>query len=120
MKNNFCVHLRASAVSFLLPALCFAQAPPAASKSVPTSKIERKNKAPVSSDILRVKLPKAVELKLDNGLRVLVLEDHRLPTVTARLIIQGAGALNDPPDLPGLANFTATMLKEGTTTRSSK
>ena len=99
----------------------FAQAPPdAGSKSIPLSKVERKNKAPVSNDILRVKLPKPVELKLDDGLTVLVLEDHRLPTVTVRLLIQGAGALNDPADLPGLASLTAAMLKEGTTTRSSK
>jgi zinc protease len=99
----------------------FAQTQPeAGSKSIPLSKVERKNKAPVSKEVLRVKLPKPVELKLDDGLTVLVLEDHRLPTVTVRLLIEGAGALNDPADLPGLANLTAAMLKEGTTTRSSK
>jgi len=106
-------------------ALCgvtgFAQPQPEAGfKSIPLSKVERKNEAPVSKDVLRVQLPKPVELKLDDGLTVLVLENHRLPTVTLRLLIQGAGALNDPADLPGLANLTATMLKEGTTTRSSK
>src|SRR5579863_5225527 len=90
------------------------------SKAIPLSKVERKNKAPVSDEILRVKIPKPAEIKLPNGLTVLVLEDHRLPLVTARLTILGAGALNDPPDVPGLANVTATMLKEGTTTRSSK
>ena len=90
------------------------------SKTIPLSKVERKNKAPVSSEILRVKLPKAAEFKLSNGLTVLLLEDHRLPLVTARLLIQGAGALDDPSDLPGLANVTAAMLKEGTTMRSSK
>jgi zinc protease len=78
------------------------------------------NKAPVSSEILRVKLPKPVEMTLPNGLTVLVLEDHRLPLVTVRLSILGAGALDDPADLPGLANVTAAMLREGTTTRSSK
>src|SRR5580700_7100730 len=90
------------------------------SKAIPLSKVERKNKAPVSSEILRVKLPKPVEMTLPNGLTVLVLEDHRLPLVTARLNILGAGALNDPADLPGLANLTAAMLKEGTATRSSR
>src|SRR6202451_184296 len=50
----------------------------------------------------------------------MVLEDHRLPLVTARLSILGAGALNDPADVPGLANITAAMLMEGTQTRSSK
>src|SRR6195256_4080568 len=117
MKNNFRIY----AVGFLAAALCFAQGQPdAASKAIPLSKVERKNKAPVSSDILRVKLPKAVESKLANGLTILVMEDHRLPTVTVHMVLQGAGALNDPPDMPGLANLTAAMLKEGTTTRSSK
>jgi zinc protease len=102
-------------------ALCFGQAPSdPGSKAVPLSKVERKKKAPVSSEILRVKLPKAVEFQLDNGLTVLVMEDHRLPSVTARLLVQGAGTLSDPADVPGLANLTAAMLKEGTTTRSSK
>jgi hypothetical protein len=32
------------------------------SKAIPLSKVERKNKAPVSSEILRVKLPKPVEM----------------------------------------------------------
>ena len=101
-------------------AVLFAQVPDSGSKAVPLSKVERLNKAPVSSDVLRVKLPKPVEMTLPNGLTVLVLEDHRLPLVTARLSILGAGALYDPTDLPGLANVTATMLREGTATRSSK
>src|SRR6266481_1735973 len=115
MKKTFRVYV----AGFLAAAICFAQQQPD-SKAIPLSKVERKNKAPVSSDILRVKLPKAVESKLGNGLTILVMEDHRLPTITVRLVLQGAGALNDPPDMPGLANLTATMLKEGTTTRSSK
>src|SRR5258708_22672750 len=102
-------------------AVSFAQTQPeAGSKSIPLSKVERKNKAPVSKEVLRVKLPKPVELKLDDGLTVLVLEDHRLPTVTVRLLIEGAGALNDPADLPGLANLTTAMLNEGPPTPSSK
>src|SRR2546425_1812889 len=103
MRNTFTSSMRFPAVAFLAAALCFAQGQPdAASKAIPLSKVERKNKAPVSSDILRVKLPKAVESKLGNGLTVLVMEDHRLPTVTVHMVLQGAGALNDPPDMPGL------------------
>src|ERR1700723_495136 len=102
-------------------AICFAQVPQdPGSKAIPLSKVERKNKAPVSDQILRVKIPKPTEITLPNGLTILVLEDHRLPLVTARLSILGAGALNDPADVPGLANVTATMLTQGTQTRSSK
>src|SRR5271155_4851157 len=90
------------------------------SKAIPLSKVERKNKAPVSDEILRVKIPKPTQITLPNGLTILVLEDHRLPLVTARLSILGAGALNDPTDVPGLANVTAAMLNQGTRTLSSQ
>ncbi len=106
-------------LALALPAA--AQAPPPGSdKGVSISKVERKNRAPVSNDILRVKLPKPVEATLDNGLVVMILEDHRLPNVSVTLNIGVAGALFEPPELPGLASFTAQMLREGTKTRNSK
>jgi zinc protease len=121
MKNNFRFYMRSFAAGLFAATVSFSQPQPdAGSKAIPLSKVERMNKAPVSSDILRVKLPRAVESKLANGLTILVMEDHRLPTVNVRLVLQGAGALNDPADIPGLAMLTAAMLKEGTTTRSSK
>ncbi|TAM80666.1 MAG: insulinase family protein [Acidobacteria bacterium] len=91
---------------------------PEESKSVPLSQVVRLNRAPVNKEILRVKLPRPREFKLDNGLDVLVLERHKLPTVSFMLWIK-TGALDDPRDLPGLAGFTAEMLREGTTHRSS-
>jgi zinc protease len=83
------------------------------------SKIERKNRAPVSRQILRVKLPRPIEARLKNGLTVLILEDHRAPYINLQLHIGGAGALFEPADSAGLANTTAAMLREGTTTRNS-
>ena len=79
-----------------------------------------KNLAPVSADALEVHLRPPVVAELDNGIRVLVLEDHRAPTVSLQLRISGAGALYDPPQLPGLAALTATMLQEGTLTRTNE
>lgn len=87
--------------------------------SPPQSKVERKNKAPVSRNILRVKLPKPIEARLKNGLTVLILEDHRAPFVNVQLHIGGAGALFEPAGMAGLANATAQMLREGTQSRSS-
>jgi zinc protease len=84
------------------------------------SKVERKNRAPIPHDVLRVKLPKPVEAKLKNGLTVLIVEDHREPIVSVQLQITGAGALFDPPNLPGLAKITAEMLREGTKSRTSR
>ena len=78
--------------------------------STPVSKVERKNKAPLSRDVLRVNLPKPLETKLANGLTVLIVEDHRFPTVTVQLQINGAGALFENANLPGLASVTAQIM----------
>jgi hypothetical protein len=77
--------------------------------STPTSKVERKNQAPLSSDVLRVKLPKPVEAKLKNGLTVLIAEDHRFPAISVQLQISASGALYEPEKLAGLASVTAQM-----------
>ena len=84
-----------------------------------TSSVERKNRAPVSKDVLQVKLPRAAEMTLSNGLTVLVMEDHRLPFISLQYNISGAGPIFEPANLPGLANITAQMLREGTKTKSS-
>jgi zinc protease len=97
-----------------------AQQPPGQDKGMSRSKVERKNRAPVSKEVLQVKLPKPVEATLPNGLTVLILEDHRFPVVTTTLNISGAGPIFEPADKPGLANITAQMLREGTKTRSSR
>lgn len=53
-----------------------------------------------------------------NGLTVLVVEQHALPIVHLQATIK-AGAAQDPPDKAGLANLVASLLDEGTTTRSA-
>jgi zinc protease len=90
------------------------------SKTTPLSQVERKNKAPVSKDVLQVKLPKPFEAMLPNGVTVLILEDHRLPVANASIQMAGAGAIFEPSDRPGLASITAQMMTQGTTTRTSK
>jgi zinc protease len=82
------------------------------------SKVQRLNKAPVNNEILKVKLPHPAEVALPNGLTLLVLEQHRLPTVYYSLWIR-SGALSDPKDMPGLASFTADLLRDGTAKRNS-
>jgi zinc protease len=87
-------------------------------KTTPLSKVERLNRAPVSKEVLRVRLPRPTVSKLPNGLTLLLLENHKLPTVALTVWIR-PGQLADPSDLPGLASFTADMLREGTERRSS-
>ena len=79
-----------------------------------------KNKAPVSKDVLKVSLPKAQEGDLSNGVHVIVIEDHRAPQVFFQLGVDGAGGYYDPPPIPGLASFTAALMREGTTTKTSE
>ncbi|MFI5224487.1 MAG: insulinase family protein, partial [Nitrospirales bacterium] len=54
-----------------------------------------------------------------NGITVLVLEQHFLPIIEIHALIK-TGSAQDPPDKAGLANLVASLLDEGTTTRTSK
>ena len=54
-----------------------------------------------------------------NGITVLVLEQHFLPIVEIHALVK-TGSAQDPPDKAGLANLVASLLDEGTTTRTSK
>jgi zinc protease len=108
------------AATSVAAALVSAQGPPPGQGQGPTTQgMVLKGKAPVSKDILRVKLPKPQEVTLPSGLQVMVLEDHRTPTVSFQIIIPGAGGYYDSENLVGLAQYTATMLREGTKTRTT-
>ena len=55
---------------------------------------------------------------LPNGLTIILSERPGLPIVSATLVVRtGSGA--NPEGKPGLANYTAAMLDEGTATRSA-
>lgn len=78
-----------------------------------------KGKAPLNKEILRVKLPKAQEATLSNGLQVVLLENHKVPTFSMQMVVL-SGGLSDPQTARGVASFTASLLREGTAKRSSK
>jgi predicted Zn-dependent peptidase len=78
-----------------------------------------KGKAPVSKEVLKVSLPKAFETTLPDGMRVIVLENHKLPTFAMQMFVL-SGGLSDPANQPGIAQYAAAMLREGTKTRTSK
>ncbi len=63
-------------------------------------------------------LPTPKEFQLANGLTVMLVEDHKLPVMTANLVVLRGSEAN-PIDKPGLASFTASMLTEGTEKRTS-
>ena len=121
MTNSaLCTLPSALVVALLLgqtPAYTQAAATPSAPpKTAPTFK----GKAPVSNEVLKIKLPRAQEVQLSNGAYLMVLEDHRVPSVQFEIIMIGAGGYYDPPDLPGLADATATLMDEGTASKTSE
>jgi zinc protease len=78
-----------------------------------------KGRAPVSKDLLKVKLPKAEETTLPNGLQIVLLHSTKVPTFSMQMVLL-SGGLSDPSDYHGLASFTAALLREGTAKRTSK
>jgi zinc protease len=92
------------------------QEPPPA----PAKPSQMKGLAPVNKDVLKIKLPRPTEADLANGAHLMVLEDHRVPSISFQIMMMGAGGYYDPAGLPGVADTTASLMDEGTTTKTSE
>jgi zinc protease len=77
----------------------------------------RKN-PPQAASLSAFTLPVPSSFKLSNGLTVLLVEQHKLPVVSAHVVVL-TGSDANPVDKPGLASFAAAMLTEGTNRRSA-
>ena len=66
-----------------------------------------------------VKFPPYAVRTLPNGLRVIAVSHHEQPAVSLRLLIR-AGAAQDPQDKPGVASLVASLLDQGTRSRSAE
>ena len=66
-----------------------------------------------------VKFPPYAVKTLANGLQVIAVSHHEQPAVSVRLIVR-AGAAQDPADKPGVAALAATLLDQGTTTKTAE
>jgi zinc protease len=77
-----------------------------------------RKRPPKSAGAIVPHLPVPVAFKLKNGLTVYHLQRTEPPIITARLVVN-AGLLANPLDSPGLADFSLSLLDEGTTTRDS-
>lgn len=60
----------------------------------------------------RLELPPIHELRLSNGLPVMLLEKHTVPLVQVNLLVN-AGTVDETRELAGLASMTADMMDEG-------
>ncbi len=67
---------------------------------------------PPATPAANVVLPAFTEVTLKNGLTVIVVEDHALPTVGAAMVVR-AGSAADAPRDAGLAALTWSLLDEG-------
>src|SRR5512138_3560652 len=65
-----------------------------------------------------VKLPPITEDTLENGLVVVAIENHELPTVTMRMVLK-SGSAYDPQGKGGLAEVTAVLLRMGAAGKSA-
>ena len=94
------------------------QTPPAGgAQSVNADEPWRKD-MPKPGSVRAAQFPTPEQFTLPSGLKVILSERSELPVVSASLVFaRGSGA--NPADVPGLANFTAAMLDEGTKTRNA-
>ncbi len=67
---------------------------------------------------VEVKLPPITEDTLSNGLVVVAIENHELPTISMRMVVR-SGSSYDPQGRGGLADFTAGLLRQGTKSKSA-
>jgi predicted Zn-dependent peptidase len=64
-------------------------------------------------------VPEHESYTLPNGMKVTLVPYGNLPKVTLSLVVR-AGTVNEPADMPGLADLAGKLLKEGTTTKTSR
>ncbi|MBS1125678.1 MAG: putative Peptidase domain protein, involved in ppq synthesis (ppqG), partial [Nitrospirae bacterium] len=62
--------------------------------------------------------PLGKRIVLENGMVLLLSEKHELPVVTVSMAIK-AGGVVEPADKPGLASITASLLTQGTKSRTA-
>ncbi|HJW95104.1 MAG TPA: pitrilysin family protein [Thermoanaerobaculia bacterium] len=87
--------------------------------AVSFAQVAEQTTPPAPSAPHQPQIPTPVEKTLANGLRVIVVETHNVPLVSARLAIK-TGAEADPAGHAGLADTTAALLTKGTTTKSAE
>jgi zinc protease len=95
----------------------------AASLAVPAASAQVKNwpseSAPRPLKATPVKFPPYEIRTLPNGLQVVVVEQHEQPSISVRMLV-GAGAAQDVAPRHGVASMVASLLDQGTATRTAQ
>ena len=101
---------------FLLPITAALTLLAAATPAVLHADIDRTH-APAPLPEPKASFPDYKQVILPNGLKIFVVENHREPTVTFRLLIKAGDAFDGAQ--PGLADMTASLLNRGTAKRTA-
>jgi predicted Zn-dependent peptidase len=105
---------RALALAVVATMLVLSASLPAQQTALDRSKIPPPGKAPV------LRVPAWTKATLPNGALLIVSEKHDLPLVSFSLNMLGGAEQYEPEGRRGLASITASMMSEGTTTRSGE
>lgn len=91
---------------------------PAPSKAplIPLPAGDIRKKAPVPGSAPKVQIGKAETFKLDNGLTVILVENHKLPKVSYRVFVDYDPVLEK--DAAGYLDMTGELLTKGTKSRT--
>lgn len=95
----------------LLSALLLASAAAPAAAQFP-------KEPPPPMPLAKLGFPPFREARLDNGLEIVLVENHRLPIVSIQLSIP-TGAVHDPAGKAGVAGMVGDLITKGTATRSA-
>lgn len=74
--------------------------------------------APAGAEDGALKLPPFKKVVLNNGLTLLLMEQHEVPIISLNFIVQ-SGSVADPEGKEGTASATAALLRKGTKSRSA-
>lgn len=79
-----------------------------------------RKQAPPSSNVRPFDLPTSREVRLENGLTLVMIEDHRTPLVTMNAGVSQVMWPGDPTSKVALAEATGELLTEGAGSRTSE
>lgn len=89
---------------------------PSGAPAIPLPSGDVRKGAPAPGTAPKIRIGKAETFKLDNGLTVIVVENHKLPTVSFQIFVD-----NDPvteKDAAGYVEMMGELLSKGTKTRT--
>jgi zinc protease len=104
--------IAAIAVLAVLAALAAARVEAAPAPAAPAPAAPAPTPAPPAPPLPRFEIPRPQRVALDNGMVVMLLEDHELPLVTVTALVR-TGSRLDPPAKLGLGALAGELLRSG-------